>query len=50
MYVIIQAILIIIGAMFIIKGLRNIAKGYNIDKFLSMIIYKKQKSNKEMGK
>lgn len=50
MYEIVQVILIIIGAMFIIKGIRNVAKGYNIDKFLSMIIYKKSKSNKEMGK
>lgn len=50
MYETIQVILIIIGAMFIIKGVWNIAKGYNIDKFLSMIIYKKSKYDKEKRK
>lgn len=47
MYEAIQVILIVIGAMFIIKGLWNVAKGYNIDKILSMFIYKKPKYNKE---
>lgn len=40
MYVVIQVILIMVGAMFIIKGAINIAKGYNIDKLLSILIKK----------
>lgn len=49
MYEAIQAVLIVIGAMFIIKGVWNIAKGYNIGKLLSMMIYKipKYKNRKE---
>lgn len=50
MYEAIQAVLIVIGAVFIIKGIWNIAKGYNIDKILSMFIYKNPKSNKEKRK
>lgn len=50
MFTAIQVILIVIGATFIIKGLWNVAKGYNIDKFLSMFIYKKPKYNNEKRK
>ncbi len=50
MYEAIQVILIVIGAIFIIKGLRNFAKGSNIYKLLSMFIYEKPKYSKEKRK
>ena len=51
MYDVIQVVLIVIGALFIIKGIVNIAKGYNIDKLLSMFINKEiPKTNKEKRK
>ena len=51
MFDIIQGILIIIGVTFILIGIVNVAKGYNIDKLFSMFInMKKQKNNKEKGK
>ncbi|WP_186672949.1 hypothetical protein [Sporosarcina sp. BP05] len=51
MFDVLQAILIIIGAVFIVIGIVNVAKAYNIDKILSIFInMKKQKTNKEKGK
>ena len=50
MYEAIRVTLIVIGVVFIIKGLWNVIKGYNIDKILSMLIYEKPKYNKEKRK
>lgn len=50
MYEAIQAILIAIGAVFIVKGIWNIAKSYHVDKILSMFIYKNPKYNEEKRK
>lgn len=38
MFEVIQWILILIGAIFIIKGIVNVSKGYNIDKVIAMFI------------
>lgn len=51
MYIAIQIVVLVVGAMFIIKGILNIAKGYHIDKLLSICIKKElPKTNEEKGK
>lgn len=35
---VIQTIFIVIGAIFIIKGIKNLVKGYKIDKLISIFI------------
>ena len=46
MYDVIQVILLVIGSIFIIKGIRNLVKGYNIDKVLSILIKNKLPNTK----
>lgn len=51
MYEAIQAVLVVIGAIFIIKGVVNVARGYNIDKLFSVFINKEiPKTNDEKRK
>lgn len=49
MYSVIQVVLIVIGTIIIIKGIKNLVKGYNIDKILSILI-KNQIPNKNSEK
>lgn len=51
MFSIIQVVLIVIGSLFIITGIKNLIKGYNIDKILSILIKSEiSKTNEEKGK
>ena len=47
MYYVIQVVVVLIGAYFLIKGLINLVKGYNIDKILSILIKKELPKIKE---
>lgn len=47
MFDILQAIVIMVGAIFLIKGIVNIFKGYNIGNLLSILIKLKSKKTIE---